>query len=39
MMIDHHAGGGSGVIRQIHLDGEGIREIEIVITGDDEDHL
>lgn len=39
MMIDHHASGGSGVIRQTHLDGEGIRDIEIGIIEDGEDLL
>lgn len=39
MMTGHRAGGGSGVIRQIHLDGGEVREIEIVITEDEEDVL
>lgn len=35
MMIGHHAGGGSGVIPQIHPDEGGIREIEANITEDE----
>lgn len=36
MMIGHHAGHGSGGTPQTHLDGEGIRDIEITNTEDDE---
>ena len=38
-MFGHHAGGGSGVIRQIHLHGGGIREIEANITEGEENEL
>ena len=36
MMTGHRVGSGSGVIRQIHRDGGEVREIEIVITEDEE---
>ncbi|CAD6580458.1 MAG: hypothetical protein ASARMPRED_000226 [Alectoria sarmentosa] len=39
MMTGHRVGSGSGVIRQIHRDGGEVREIEIVITEDEEDVL
>ncbi|CAF9906617.1 MAG: hypothetical protein ALECFALPRED_002463 [Alectoria fallacina] len=39
MMTGHRAGGGSVVIHQIHLDGGEVREIEMVITEDEEDVL
>lgn len=37
IMIGNHAGHGSGVTPQTHLDGGGIREIEITTTEDDEE--
>lgn len=39
MMIGHRAGGGSGVIRQFHLDGGEIRGTEVIITEDEENEL
>ena len=34
--IAHHAGGGSEVIRQVHQDERGIREMEAMSTEDDD---